>query len=103
MDEYKQGETKYISGTYVGEEPHYIRLIVNENREPVSPFTSLKNNAFRYYKPGLKPTDKVTVIFYGQDYKELGQQEITITPGEPTKLVSLYPFVEGKDMFIRGK
>ena len=34
---------------------------------------------------------------------KLGQKEVAITPGEPTKIASVYPYVEGKNNWLTGK
>lgn len=103
VDTYKEGETKYVSGTYTGNSAAYMRLIVNGKKETLTPLKASENGTFQYYRAGLKATDKVVVAFYNANYEELGQKEVTITPGEPTKIASVYPYVEGKDNWITGK
>lgn len=103
VDSYKEGETKYVSGTYTGNNAAYIRLIVNGKKEPLTPLKSSAEGTFQYYRAGLKATDKVIVAIYNANYEELAQKEVTITPGELTKIASVYPYVEGKDNWITGK
>ncbi|SDN89388.1 hypothetical protein SAMN04487774_11283 [Enterococcus faecalis] len=103
VDSYKEGETKYVSGTYTGNNAAYIRLIVNGKKETLTPLKSSAEGTFQYYRVGLKATDKVIVAIYNANYEELAQKEVTITPGEPTKIASVYPYVEGKDNWITGK
>ena len=103
VDSYKEGETKYVSGTYTGNNAAYIRLIVNGKKETLTPLKSSAEGTFQYYRAGLKATDKVIVAIYNANYEELAQKEVTITPGEPTKIASVYPYVEGKDNWITGK
>ncbi|MEB8146544.1 toxin Cry1Ac domain D-VI-related protein [Enterococcus faecalis] len=103
VDSYKEGETKYVSGTYTGNNAAYIRLIVNDKKETLTPLKSSAEGTFQYYRTGLKATDKVIVVIYNANYEELAQKEVTITPGEPTKIASVYPYVEGKDNWITGK
>ena len=103
VDTYKEGETKYISGTYTGKNAAYIRLIVNGKKETLTPLKASEEGTFQYYRAGLKATDKVSVAIYSATYEELAQKEVTITPGEPTKIASVYPYVEGKDNWVTGK
>ncbi|EHQ9041247.1 hypothetical protein KI121_002596 [Enterococcus faecalis] len=103
VDSYKEGETKYVSGTYTGNNAAYIRLIVNGKKETLTSLKSSAEGTFQYYRAGLKATDKVIVAIYNANYEELAQKEVTITPGEPTKIASVYPYVEGKDNWVTGK
>ncbi|MDD0851442.1 hypothetical protein PTB14_13655, partial [Enterococcus faecalis] len=103
VDAYKEGETKYISGIYEGKNAAYIRLIVNGKKEVLTPLKATEGNTFQYYRAGLKPTDTVSVVIYNATYEELAQKEVTITPGEPTKIASVYPYVEGKDNWVTGR
>ena len=103
VDPYTEGETNYVSGTYTGNNAAYIRLIVNGKKETLTPLKASDGNKFQYYRAGLKATDKVIVAIYNANYEELGQKEVTITPGMPTKIVNVYPYVEEKDNWITGK
>lgn len=100
---YTEGETNYVSGTYTGNNAAYIRLIVNGKKETLTPMKASDGNKFQYYRVGLKATDKVIVAIYNANYEELGQKEVTITPGMSTKIVNVYPYVEEKDNWITGK
>lgn len=80
-----------------------MRLIVNGKKEMLALLKASENGTFQYYRVGLKATDKVVVAFYNASYEELGQKEVTIYPGEPTKIASIYPYVEGKDNWVTGK
>ena len=103
VNPYTEGETNYVSGTYTGNNAAYIRLIVNGKKETLTPLNASDGNKFQYYRAGLKATDKVMVAIYNANYEELGQKEVTITPGMPTKIVNVYPYVEEKDNWITGK
>lgn len=102
IDTYKEGETKLISGTYAGNNAAYIRLVVNGKKESLVSLKTSKGT-FQYYRAGLKATDKVSVVIYDAKYYELAQKEVTIIPGNSTQIVSVSPYVEGKDIWITGK
>lgn len=102
IDEYKQGESSFIRGTYDGKYASYIRLIVNGKKEALLPLKETEDKSFEYYRKGLKPTDQVEVAIYNQNYQELAKQMVTITRGEPTKITKVFPYVEGKDTWISG-
>ena len=78
VDPYKEGESQFVTGTYTGEGASYIRLIVNGEKKALVSMKSLPEGTFKYYMSGLKATDKVSVVLYGSDYKQVAEEAVTI-------------------------
>ncbi|MBF8807233.1 MAG: hypothetical protein IC227_00965 [Enterococcus lacertideformus] len=103
VDPYKEGESQFVTGTYTGDDAAYIRLIVNGEKTALVSMKGLPEGTFKYYMSGLKATDKVSVVIYGNDYKQLAEKEVTIEKGkEPVKITSVDPYKEGESQFVTG-
>ena len=104
VDPYKEGESQFVTGTYTGDNAAYIRLIVNGEKTALVSMKGLPEGTFKYYMSGLKATDKVSVVIYGNDYKQLAEKEVTIEKGkEPVTITSVDPYKEGESQFVTGK
>ncbi|HBD0694747.1 hypothetical protein P6Y11_11460 [Enterococcus faecalis] len=77
-DVYSIGSS-YVTGKYEGISPTKIALIVNDEKQQTvklsEELTSKKQ--FRYYKQGLKASDRVKVVLYDESL-ELGTSDVVI-------------------------
>ena len=78
VDPYKEGVSQFVTGTYTGDNAAYVRLIVNGKKTALVPMKGLTEGTFKYYMDGLKATDKVSVVIYDNNYKQLAEKEVTI-------------------------
>ena len=90
---YIEGKTQFISGNFAGSGAAYMQVIVNGKKQGLIPMTGLPKGQFKYYQAGLKKKDKVTIVLYNKDYKQLVTKEVSISEDSHTQLIytTLYP------------
>lgn len=101
LENYIVGRSLVISGSYHGASATYMRAEVNGRKDYLVSTESLKRGIINYYVGNLKPTDKVAIVLFDQNYQEIGRQVVTITmpPKEP---ITLNKYIVGKSTFITG-
>lgn len=102
IDPYVEGENQFISGTYTGESPAYIRILVNGEKKTLLSMKGLPKGTFKYYISGLKTTDHVTVQLFNSAYKILAESAMVIKKMVPVNVTKIDPYVEGNTSFITG-
>ncbi len=79
VDPYIEGKSQFISGHYTGNGAAYMQVIVNGKKQGLIPMNGLPQGIFKYYQPGFKKKDKLVVILFNGDYKQLASKEIPIS------------------------
>lgn len=102
IDSYVEGESQFISGTYTGNEPAYIRIVVNGEKKTLLSTKGLPKGTFKYYLSGLKATDLVSIQLFNVNYSLLGEASLTIKRLEPVKITKIHPYVAGNTSFVTG-
>lgn len=102
IDSYVEGESQFISGTYTGNEPAYIRIVVNGEKKTLLSTKGLPKGTFKYYLSGLKATDLVSIQLFNVNYSLLGEASLTIKRLEPVKITKIDPYVAGNTSFVTG-
>ncbi|MEB7428489.1 hypothetical protein NGC25_14605 [Enterococcus faecalis] len=69
----------YITGKYEGISPTKIALIVNDEKQKAVNLSEelITKKQFRYYKQGIKASDRVKVVLYDESI-ELGSSDVVI-------------------------
>ncbi|EOB2765397.1 immunoglobulin-like domain-containing protein [Enterococcus hirae] len=102
IDPYVEGDNQFISGTYTGEAPAYIRILVNGEKKTLLSMKGVPKGTFKYYISGLKTTDHVTLQLFDSTYKILSETAIVIKKMVPVKVTKIDPYVEGNTSFVTG-
>src|SRR5699024_2491558 len=78
VDNYKEGISNYVTGTYSGGGVQYIRVVVNGRNQSLLPVNSQPQGRIKYYISNLKATDNVQIQLYNRDYTLLAQKQVPI-------------------------
>ncbi|WP_275400425.1 toxin Cry1Ac domain D-VI-related protein, partial [Enterococcus faecium] len=76
IDQYIEGTSSYVTGTYTGNNVAFMRVEVNGEKKPlIRPTTP---GVFSYYVRGLKTTDIVEYVLFNASYKEIARQTVVV-------------------------
>ena len=101
IDPYIVGDSQFVTGSYTGKNAAYIRVVVNGEKKQLVSMSD--NGKLKYYISGLKATDKVSVVIYDKQYKQLAEATVPIKEPETVKITKIDSYLEGKSQFIRGE
>ncbi|WP_275400171.1 immunoglobulin-like domain-containing protein [Enterococcus faecium] len=99
IDNYIQGSSSYVTGTYTGDNVAFMRVEVDGEKKPL--IRSTTPGIFSYYVRGLKATDKVEYVLFDATYKEIARQEVTITPSS-TAITKIDDYIQGSSSYVTG-